>query len=148
MIDLAQRPEYLQWANARLGSTMNLHEVRTLTSVDQNGSILGVVVFSRFTPGGCEVTVVGDKGWLQRRLVLTALAYVFTQCGFRRVTAFVAVENSASLKLAQQLGFRHEGLVRKWFPDSDAYVLGLLPEDCKFLKERTNGRRRKRTPTT
>lgn len=100
-----------------------------------------MVVFSRFTPGACEVSVVGDKGWLDRRLVLTALAYVFVQLKMRRVTAFVAVDNSASLKLAQQLGFRHEGLVRKWFPDRDAYVLGLLPEECKFYKERINGQR-------
>lgn len=135
MIDFAQRPAYLQYASKTLGVTFDPKTAVTLTRLDQHGNILGVVIFSRFTIGNCEVTVSGTPGWLSRDLILASLAYVFGQMQLRRVTAFVAAGNERSLSLAQRLGFKREGIARQWFAGHDAIMLGMLREDCHWLKE-------------
>lgn len=136
MIAFQQDRHYLAWAEERLGQRFEPAAATWLTSLSQTGNILGVVIFSRFTTGGCEVTVVGrERVWLSKGFVLACLAYVFLQLEKQRVTAFIAVDNEKSLSLAQQLGFRIEGRCRNWFPSGDAFILGLLREECKFLKD-------------
>jgi hypothetical protein len=129
MIDWTQRAEYLKWANSRLGTHFDSATATTLTSLAQDGSILCVVIFSRFTRSNCEVTAVGDRG-ITRSFLKAIFVYAFVQCGLRRMTAFIAVDNEKSLNRAQRLGFRMEGVARDWFPQSDAYLLGLLRDDC------------------
>jgi RimJ/RimL family protein N-acetyltransferase len=139
MIDYAQRPEHLKWAESLLGQRFDARAACWLTSLDQTGKILGVVIFSRFTTGNCEITVASvDPRFISKRFAFAVAAYPFLQLDCRRVTAFIAVENAKSLSLAQRLGFRIEGTARDWFPTGDAHILGLLRQDCKFammLKE-------------
>ena len=137
MIVWEQRLEYLQYAERILGVRFyDRNAVTWLTSIDSLGSIMGVVVFSRFTEGNCEVTVASsDPRFLTKSFLLAAVLYPFVQCDCRRVTAIIAVGNEKSLSLAQQLGFQTEGVLRNWFSSSDAYILGLLRESCKWLKE-------------
>lgn len=138
MIDFAQRLAYLEWANSRLGTHFDAGTAVTLTSLDQRDKILAVVIFSRFTKSNCEVTlVVGDRAGGTRHLIRACAVYAFVQCALRRVTAFIAVDNEVSLKQAQRLGFGIEGRARDWFPQGDAFILGLLRDDCiaRWLKE-------------
>jgi RimJ/RimL family protein N-acetyltransferase len=140
VVSFEQRPEYLQWAEGVLGQKFDPKTVSLLTSLSQSGTILGVVIFSRFTTGNCEITVAArDPRFISKRFALAVAAYPFLQLGYRRVTAFIAVDNLQSLDLAQRLGFRIEGTARYWFPSGDAYILGLLREDCKFLPKDENG---------
>jgi RimJ/RimL family protein N-acetyltransferase len=136
LVDIEQNPYYLELVRELLGVTFDPASARWLTSLDQNGRVLGIVVFSRFNDQAAEITVVSrSPRFLSRKFFITCLAYAFRQCKLRRVTAFIQVGNSKSLSLAQQLGFREEGIARKWFSTGDAHILGLLPEDCKWLKE-------------
>jgi RimJ/RimL family protein N-acetyltransferase len=136
MIDFAQHPRYLHWAEEQLGQSFSGIPAAWLTSIDQTGSILGVVIFSRFTTANCEITVASSSPrFLSRRLIQAAAVYAFIQMEKRRVTAFIAVGNDKSLSLAQRLGFRVEGIAKSWFPASDAYILGLTREECKWLKD-------------
>lgn len=136
MIDYSQNVATLQWAERVLGVSFQHTPATWLTSRSTTGTILGVVVFSRFTPGNCEITVASQSPrFITKDFAYAVTAYAFMQLKCRRVTAFIAVGNDRSLKLAQRLGFRHEGTVRDWFPTSDAHVLGLLADDCKFLKD-------------
>ena len=135
MVDYFQNPAYLAWAERELGVNFTFAECRWLTSLDSDGNVLGVVVFSRFTEGNCELTVVGrDKAFITKGFALAVARFVFVQCDCRRVTAIIAVGNELSLSLAQRLGFQEEGTLRSWFRDGDAKILGLLREDCKWLR--------------
>lgn len=139
MIDYTQSSEALAWAESILGCSFKDTPATWLTSRDQNGTILGVVIFSRFTTGNCEITVASSTPrFISKRFAYAVALYPFVQLSCRRVTAFVAVDNEKSLRLAQQLGFRIEGTVKEWFPNSDAYILGLLRKDCKWIKD-SNG---------
>jgi RimJ/RimL family protein N-acetyltransferase len=136
VIDLTQNPAYLALAERLLGVKYDRRSVVTLTSKDQNGNILGVVVFSRFTTGNCEITAASTSPrFLSKGFVYAAAAYPFIQLQCKRITAIVAVENTASLNLAQRLGFKTEGRLRDWFPTGDAFILGLLLSECKWLKD-------------
>lgn len=140
MISWDQRLQYLRWAEEVLGQKFDPSQACWLTSLSQSGNILGVVIFSRFTTGNCEITVAAkDPRFITKRFAFAVAAYPFIQCGVRRVTAFIAVDNAKSLNLAQRLGFRIEGTAKHWFPDGDAHILGLLSEDCKFLLKDENG---------
>lgn len=70
-----------------------------------------------------------------RSLYIAAFSYLFVQCELERVTAFIAVDNEQSLSLAQRLGFQVEGKARCWYPGVDAYILGLLRHEFKWLKD-------------
>lgn len=130
MIEYTQDPAYLAWAERALGVSFKGQPVRWLTSKDRNGSILGVVVFSRSNTWGCEVTVAASTPrFLSREMLQACLAYLFVTCQYRRVTAIVNRKNLKSLSLAQRLGFQIEGVARNWFGDDDACILGLLPQD-------------------
>lgn len=137
LVDFEQRLEYLDFASRLLGVSFIPSQVSWLTSLDSSGRVLGVAVFSRFNDSAksCEITVASvDPRFLSRRFFKTGLAYVFGQCEIKRVTAFIAVENEKSLNLARQLGFQVEGRARKWFASGDAWMLGLLPDECKWLE--------------
>jgi RimJ/RimL family protein N-acetyltransferase len=136
VIDYTQNPAYLAVAERILGQKFDPRTVVTLTSKDQNDNILGVVVFSRFTTGTCEISVAAQSPrFISKTFAYAVAVYPFIQLGYKRVTAIVAVDNSASLNLAQRLGFKMEGRLRDWFPNSDAFILGLLRDDCKWLKD-------------
>jgi RimJ/RimL family protein N-acetyltransferase len=76
-----------------------------------------------------------DVRFISKRFAYAVAFYPFIQLACRRVTAFIAVDNAKSLSLAQRLGFRVEGIAKSWFPASDAYILGLTREECKWLKD-------------
>lgn len=131
MIDYSQDKAHLSWVEARLGIRFDRETAVWLTSLSQTGTILGVVVFSRFTTGNCEITVVADSPrFISKTFAYAVAGYAFMTLGCRRVTAFIAVDNQKSLDLAQRLGFRVEGTARQWFESGDAFLLGILREDC------------------
>lgn len=140
MIDFQQDPKALLWAEGVLGVSFKGTPATWLTSLDQQGTILGVVIFSRFTTGNCEITVVArNPRFITKTFAFAVAYYPFIQLGLRRVTAIIAVENVKSLRLAQRLGFRNEGTLKNWFSSGDAHILGLLREDCTFVKDLDNG---------
>lgn len=144
MIDWEQNPTYLEVAEAILGVKFDRRAATWLTSKSQDGRVLGVVVFSRFTEGNCEISVAGlTPTFISKSFAFAVALYVFDhrQLNCRRVTAVIAVTNEKSLSLAQQLGFKREGTLQRWYPPKqenptgDAFILGLLREDCKWLKD-------------
>lgn len=139
MVDFEQNPEALAWAEKRLGVVFGAEPARWLTSRSTDGTILGVVIFSRFTTGNCEVTVVGEPGFITKSFAYAVAWYVFGQLDQRRATAIIAVDKSKSLNLAQRLGFRIEGTLKEWYSTGDAYILGILRKDCSFYKDITDG---------
>jgi ribosomal-protein-alanine N-acetyltransferase len=63
----------------------------------------------------------------------------FAESSMQRLTAFISTENEASLKLAQRLGFVHEGTLRKYFLIQnrwvDEAVYALLKSDWDALAD-------------
>ncbi len=133
MITAEQYPEFLQWANNRLGVNFMPSDCRWITSIGNNNDILGVVIFSRFTPWNCELSVVSSSPkFLTRELLRVVFNYIFNQCGLCRATSVIESDNVKALKLNRGLGFKDEGLLKHWYGNKDGIVLGLLKEECKW----------------
>jgi RimJ/RimL family protein N-acetyltransferase len=136
-IDCEQRPDYFEWASQVLDASYKYDDgCRVLTNLYDNGNIAAVIVYSRFHITNLEMSVASDglSAWLSKTFLFQGFAYPFLVLGKRRVMAVVQEDNSAALHLDKRLGFIEEGKLRKWFGDKDAMLLGMLREECKWLK--------------
>lgn len=129
-----QKPEYLEFANKLLNVNFLSKDVTWLASVDDGDNILGVVVYSRFSRKNCEMSVAAaSPKFLNKRALKAFFGYPFYQLGCNRVTAVVETTNRHALEFDKRLGFRVEGLLQRWFENSDGIIMGLLKEECKWL---------------
>lgn len=113
---------------------------KVIAVVADNGPIIAVVVFTNWTPTGCEISIASDRRrrWVSRCFLRTCAEYVFCQCGKQRVTGVIHDDNNDSVRLALKAGFTQEGRLKKWFKCPDGYkdgiVMGMLKEECKWLE--------------
>jgi len=103
--------------------------------VFRHGKLLGGVVFDLYTGRDIVMSAAFDSpAWCTRKILKRLFSYPFVQLGCRRMTTITTVDNEAALSLDRRLGFVEEGRLRKAFPgDTDAIVLGMLREECKWL---------------
>jgi RimJ/RimL family protein N-acetyltransferase len=118
---------------------------------DGQGNLLGGVVFNNFTKKDIHMHVAGvNPRWLTRRFLGECYRYVFNQLGCRRATVMIDEANERSLKFCRGLGYVYEGTLRCYLPNgNDCHVLGMLREECRWLKvgELSNGLKQPIPPT-
>lgn len=61
------------------------------------------------------------KQGIMTEALLAMLSYGFEQMGLNRVEALVYIENDASIRLLERLGFQKEGLLRQYFRRDETY---------------------------
>lgn len=124
-----------EWVRARIPKVECwLDGFRTLAAVDR-GVILGAVVYDGFTPYDCNLHIaIDDKRCVTRAVLRCVFGYPFDQLGLARVTGLVPASNQAALDFDLRLGFREEGRKVKAFGDEDEIILGLLKEDCIWIR--------------
>lgn len=133
-IEWGQQLSHLLWAENILQVRFKQSECTWLTSLDDSGKILGVVIYTRFTATNCEMSVAAaSPKFLSRRALRAFFGYPFGQMNLCRVTAVVSTDNPHSYQFNRRLGFSVEGQLRKWFGATDGIVMGLLKEECKWL---------------
>lgn len=133
IIDWSQNLCHLLWAEQQLQVRFG-RQVKWLSTLDDEGNLLGVVVYNNFTQANCEMSVAAaSPTFLNRRALKAFFGYPFNQLGCCRVTAVAASGNTVSYNFLRRLGFSVEGCLRKWFGTSDGLALGLLKEECKWL---------------
>lgn len=137
MVTDEQDPRFFEFASRVLKVTLKYESgCRVLTRLASTGEIMGVVAYDHWTPGNCEMSIASDLTghWMTREFLRLAFAYPFLQCGLRRVTGVVEEDNWRALNLDTRLGFVFEGRLRKWFGDKDGIVLGMLREECRWIR--------------
>jgi RimJ/RimL family protein N-acetyltransferase len=77
----------------------------------------------------------GKSRWLTRGTLAALFAYPLVQLGYRRVTSLIASRNTVSQQFCKHLGFKVEGYCRNAMKDDDVLVMGMLREDCRFIKQ-------------
>ena len=102
--------------------------------------IAAAIGVSHWTGPDVELSVAASPGSGSRGLLRTVFAYVFGQLGCVRCTARIRASNQDSIALAERLGFRREGVLRKGYGDEDAIIFGLLREEHVIgRKQATSG---------
>jgi RimJ/RimL family protein N-acetyltransferase len=111
---------------ARLGS--DIQKPYTCLGVEDDGEIIGGVVFDHFCEHDVELSVAGEPRAWTKAFFARVRDYVFSECGYLRLT-FVTEQPSVA-ELAMRLGARIEGRKRNHFGKGrDAVLLGILKEE-------------------
>lgn len=115
----------------------------TAIGVIRRGVLLGGVVYHGYHGHDVQISCAFDKvGWALPGTVRALLAYPFDDLGVKRVTCIVGRKNKKSRKLLDDLGFTLEGVHKRGLDGfEDAFTYGLLKEDCRWIKDRTNGKK-------
>ncbi len=124
----------LPWAAMRIGIE-SFRADAVAIGIESSGQVRGVVIFDTFSPHDCMIHVASDGSghWLTRKLLVATFAYVFIQCGFRRVTSTIPEGNTRSLRFNLHLGFEREGLHPFGAGDEAMITLGMRRENCRFI---------------
>lgn len=134
MIYAAQDPALLERAGAVLGVRFDPKACAWVSNVSDDGEVLAVVVYTRFSPWNCEMSVASSSPrWASRKFIRAAFQYPFQQCRLRRVTAAVEPDNAASIFMLERLGFIREATLAEWFGEKDAHIYRMTRKECKWL---------------
>ena len=133
----ADQKSCLAWAAERCGVTAWSNDSQAVAVVDvAEKRLAAVIVFNLFVGSQCCVHIAtdGSRRWASRTVLRALFEYPFIVQDLTRLTAFVAVENTASLKLVKKLGFKHEGVQRGAGAFGGNLVMsGMLRHECKWL---------------
>lgn len=141
MIDHAQNPKYLEFANRVLGVRFDPREAVTIASVI-DGEIAGVTVYSRVSRWKCEMSVASvSPRFLGKDYLRAVFGYPFIQCGMKAVIAVSEMSNKRAIEFNMRVGFEPKSILEDWFGDQDGLLLYMRSSDCRWIDE-------KRTPRT
>lgn len=106
-----------------------------------DGQLSCGVVYTEYDGAGirCSIAAEARSGWASRRTLRALFGYPFVQLGCRRITVLVAKHNERSGRFCLNLGFQVEGVLRHALADDDYIVLGMLRDECKWIKGESHG---------
>lgn len=124
-----------QWATSKMkyGSTWGPFRAIGLISETE---ILAAVIYNEFYFNGCAIHIAAVDGssWLNRAFLKAAFEYPFIQLKFERLTGYVPANNVAARRLDEHLGFKQEGVLRRFLSDGeDVIIYGMLKDECRFI---------------
>lgn len=95
---------------------------------------MGVVVYDRFSPWNCELSVASTTPKFITRPFLNAVfRYPFVKCNLQRITAVIEDGNINALDMDKRLGFITEARLKDWYGDKDGIMLRMLKQECTWL---------------
>jgi RimJ/RimL family protein N-acetyltransferase len=135
---LLNRDDYVSaWLMSKIPD-INFFDCKAI-GVVKNQKLIAGVAYYNLRDGQIEASIaITDKNWCNRKILYALFAYPFVQCRCHRILVTVKDGNKQSIKLAEKLGFKKEGKLRKMFPPNDAVLLGMLRKECKWLKIKEN----------
>ncbi len=99
---------------------------------DRFGHLRGAAVLNDFCDCNIELTCVG-KGAFSRDVCRELAQVAFNVNGCERITIRTRKGNVKLVAMALRWGWMVEGVLRRWYEDDDAVVMGMVREDCRFL---------------
>lgn len=136
-----QRPAFYDFLNQQLDTAYHPGTSRVLASLGPAGELRAAVVFVDAGPHNVEMAIASDGGrrWFTRRFGYWAYRYPFVQLGRARVTVRIRADNEDSIELCSRLGHVKEGVIRRNHGDIDTVVMGMLAQECRWIKRRSHG---------
>lgn len=123
-----------QWMHDRLKEPIP-DKFETI-AVIHDGKLAGAMLYYNFFGNTINLSLVSDTPRCASKTVFKVmLGYPFKQLKVKRVTALIRKANKRSRKLAEGLGFKLEGVLRKADPNGrDLCIYGITEQD--YLKGR------------
>ena len=98
----------------------------------ENDKVIGVAAVFNYDGHTCEVGWTGEKGWINRSILIFLTDYIYKQLGCVRATALIQANNPHAAKQAEKIGFVREGCLREGAPSGDVWVYGMLKEEFRY----------------
>ena len=128
MIDLHHQGLHRAYLESRLGCAL-VSDAQFIA----NTRPYGVAAFERWNGSDIEVHFSGERGFLTRSFLRCCALYTFVQLGCDRVTGRLPANREAGRKIAERVGFTHEGTIRRGHNGTDILIYGMLKEECRWL---------------
>lgn len=128
--------EHRIWSARQIGRGAQFGNEAITIGVERQGGLCAAAVFNLFTDTSCHAHIATDRcrSWASRSILAALFAYPFEQCGLRRITLPIAASNRESIILAIKLGFQFEGRLIGACGEDDEIILGMLAENCPWLR--------------
>ena len=113
----------------------------TSIGVERDGKIICAAVYHDYRDGQIEASIAASsRRWANRSVLHALFAYPFNQVGAHRLLVTCNEANEKAMKMNSQLGFTQEGKLRQMYDPHDAVIWGMLKDECKWIKEKSNGK--------
>ena len=125
-----------EWICRGLGFDINTIGKNLTFGFAYNNRMVGGLMFHNLRRH-CDVwwtIFTTEKYWCNRGMLKQMFALAFLKMDCRRISVLVKKNNRQALNLVKRLGFKKEGILRK-FDDygDDCYVFGMLREECPWI---------------
>ena len=132
--------DYLKsWAAKIIG--IDGFGLSTAIGVERDGKIICAAVYHDYRDGQIEASIAASsRRWANRSVLHALFAYPFNQVGAHRLLVTCNEANEKAMKMNSQLGFTQEGKLRQMYAPHDAVIWGMLKDECKWIKEKSNGK--------
>ena len=103
--------------------------------------LIGGVLINDIRPQrDCWLTIyTSSPKWATKGVMRYVFNVVFRLIGCQRCSVFVSQSNKKSLDMCLRLGFKKEGMLRKYRDNGEnCYVFGMLKQECFWIKENKN----------
>jgi hypothetical protein len=113
----------------------------TALGVVRRGKLVGGVVYHCHRGFDVQIGAAFDQvGWALPGTLRALCVYPFLEMKVQRVSVLTGRKNRKARKLLCDLGFKFVGVARRGLDGvEDAFIFEILKENCKWLKDRTNG---------
>jgi len=132
--------DYLKsWAAERIG--IDQFGPSVAIGVERDNQIICAAIYHDLREGQIEASIAASsRRWANRSVLHALFAYPFNQVGAHRLLVTCNEANEKAMKMNSQLGFTQEGKLRQMYAPHDAVIWGMLKDECKWIKEKSNGK--------
>ena len=128
--------EVAAWIAERVPYTQNLEPCRCIGFRKRGGEILYGGAFNEFRGRDVQYhAACDDPSVLTRSRIKVLFRYPFEQIGVERISCVIADSNARSRKVVEGLGWKQEGIIRRFYADSeDGILYGILKSECRWIQ--------------
>lgn len=99
------------------------------------GKLVAGAVYEDFTRNNVNVHIAfAHPHALTPAFIVAGFKLPFIDMKLPRITGLVPAKNERALRFDLKLGWQVEGLIRRGLPDDDIILLGMLKDECRFIR--------------
>ena len=127
----------IEFVKSRLNPDIdNFGLCESIGIIDKSETLIAGVVYNNFYGRDIQATIASrNPGWASHRVLHAIFAYPFIQLGCSRITAQTRSSNGHARQFLLRLGFQQEGILRNWYENEDAIVMGMIKSECRWINK-------------
>lgn len=129
-----------RWVCGRTGGVYTEEDSIALGRVDEDGKLIGGVVFEDYNGNSVLMHCAGEGAWINREFLRKTFGYAFDQLKVHKIIGLVDSTNERALTLDKHLGFVEEAVITGAGKCGDLVILTMTRDQCRYLASRYDPR--------